>query len=183
MADASPVPLLVYNFPLAAGGIDLLVGCHRRAGAAPNIAGCKLTCGNTGKAETGIAAATRAATAADPGSGFMCLGGSADFLLQTLVGGGSGTIAGFANVAPKACVELARLADAGEMTAARKLQAVVARGDWAAIRGGIVGTKSAMMSHFGYGGYARKPLPRPNKEEAARWREAFEESVALERSL
>lgn len=182
VADASPVPLLIYNFPAAAGGIDLTSDQIIELAKHPNVAGCKLTCGNTGKLNR-IAAATRAATAADPGSGFMCLGGSADFLLQTLVGGGSGTIAGYANVAPKACVQLARLVDAGDLAAARKLQAVVARGDWAAIRGGIVGTKSAMLSHFGYGGYARKPLPRPNKEEAGRWREAFEETVALERSL
>ncbi|KAI4242077.1 MAG: hypothetical protein L6R42_011112, partial [Xanthoria sp. 1 TBL-2021] len=42
----------------------------------------------------------------------------------------------------------------GRMDEAKKLQAVVARGDWAAISGGIVGTKSALETHYGYGGVA-----------------------------
>jgi dihydrodipicolinate synthase/N-acetylneuraminate lyase len=111
------------------------------------------------------------------------MGGSVDFTLQTLIGGGSGIIGGFANIAPKACVKLVELFEAGNLKEARKLQAVIARGDWAAIQGGVVGTKSALQSHFGYGGYARKPLPRPGKEETKKWRDAFDEVVKLERSL
>ncbi|KAF2675185.1 dihydrodipicolinate synthetase family protein-like protein [Microthyrium microscopicum] len=182
VATASPIPILIYNYPPAAGGIDLNSDAIIELSKHPNIAGCKLTCGNTGKLNR-IAAATRAVTLEDPGSGFMCMGGSADFLLQTLVGGGSGIIGGFANIAPKACVKLVNAFEKGNLKEARRLQAIVARGDWAAIQGGIIGTKSAMQSHFGYGGYCRKPLPRPNKEETARWREAFEETIALEQAL
>jgi 4-hydroxy-2-oxoglutarate aldolase len=182
VASASPIPILIYNYPPAAGGIDLssdtIVGLSKH----PNIVGCKLTCGNTGKLNR-VAAATRAATNDDAGSGFMCMGGSADFLLQTLAGGGSGIIGGFANIAPKACVKLVRAFDNGNMKEARRLQAIVARGDWAAIQGGIVGTKAALQAHFGYGGFARKPLPRPNKEETARWRDMFEEVVTFERTV
>ena len=148
----------------------------------PNIVGCKLTCGNTGKLNR-IAAATRAATVSDPGSGFVCMGGSVDFTLQTLIGCGSGIIGGMANIAPKSCVRLIELFEAGKYADARKLQAIIARGDWAAIQGGIIGTKAALMAHFGYGGYARKPLPRPNKEETNKWRESFEELVRVENSL
>ena len=111
------------------------------------------------------------------------MGGSVDFTLQTLVGGGSGIIGGMANIAPKACVKLVELFEAGDLKEARRLQAIVARGDWAAIQGGIIGTKAALMAYYGYGGYARKPLPRPNKEENRRWREAFQELVRLESSL
>jgi len=144
--------------------------------------GCKLTCGNTGKLNR-VAAATRAATSSDPGSGFLCMGGSADFTLQTLIGGGSGIIGGLGNLAPKACVRLAQLYDAGDLKEARRMQAIVARGDWAAIQGGIIGIKAALMAHRGYGGFARKPLPRPSKEETVRWRDAFVELVELEKSL
>ena len=182
VASASPIPILIYNYPPAAGGIDLNSDAIIELSKHSNIIGCKLTCGNTGKLNR-IAAATRAASLEEPGSGFMCMGGSMDFLLQTLVGGGSGVIGGFANIAPKACVKLLQAFEAGNIKDARKLQAVIARGDWAAIQGGIVGTKSALQSHYGYGGYCRKPLPRPNKEESARWREAFDEVVAFERSL
>ncbi|OJD29481.1 dihydrodipicolinate synthase [Diplodia corticola] len=184
VAAASPVPVLIYNYPGAAGGLDLssdaIVALAR---AHPNIVGVKLTCGNTGKLARVAAATAATTTGGRTGSGFLCAGGSADFTLQTLVAGGSGVIAGLANVAPKACVRLVTLYERGELEAARELQAVVARGDWGAIQGGVVGTKSALASWFGYGGYARKPLPRPGKEEAARWKGLFEELVEVEKGL
>ncbi|KAH9879279.1 hypothetical protein J1614_002718 [Plenodomus biglobosus] len=182
VATASPIPILIYNYPGAVSGMDLNSDVIIELAQHPNIVGCKLTCGNTGKLNR-VAAATRAATISEPGSGFMCMGGSVDFTLQTLIGGGSGVIGGMANIAPKACVKLVELVESGKFEEARKLQAVIARGDWAAIQGGIIGTKAALVAHFGYGGFARKPLPRPSKEETRRWRDAFEELVTLEKSL
>ncbi|KAI9818979.1 MAG: hypothetical protein M1832_004147 [Thelocarpon impressellum] len=182
VASASPVPILLYNFPGAVGGLDLDSDAIVRLSRHRNIVGCKLTCGNTGKLAR-VAAATRATTPGAPGSGFMCLGGSADFTLQTLVAGGSGTIGGLANVAPKACIRVMQLHVAGEHDEARRAQAIVARGDWAAIKGGIVGTKSALSTYFGYGGFARRPLPRPTAEEAEAHAQGFRELVALEKTL
>lgn len=182
VATASPIPILIYNYPGAVSGLDLSSDTIIELAQHPNIVGCKLTCGNTGKLNR-VAAATRAATVSDPGSGFMCMGGSVDFTLQTLIGGGSGIIGGTANIAPKACVKLVELFESGKYAEARKLQAIVARGDWAAIQGGIIGTKAALMAHFGYGGFARKPLPRPSKEDTRKWRDAFEELVNFEASL
>jgi 4-hydroxy-2-oxoglutarate aldolase len=182
VATASPIPILIYNYPGAVSGMDMNSDAIIELSEHPNIVGCKLTCGNTGKLNR-IAAATHAATVSDPGSGFMCMGGSVDFTLQTLIGGGSGIIGGMANIAPKSCVRLVELFEAGKYAEAQKLQAIVARGDWAAIQGGIIGTKAALMAHFGYGGYARKPLPRPSKEETRKWQDAFDELVSVERSL
>lgn len=180
VANASPIPVIIYNYPAAVAGIDLSSDAISELAKHPNIVGCKLTCGNTGKL-TRIAAATNAATPADAGSSFMCLGGSADFTLQTLIVGGSGVICGIGNVTPKLCVRLVELFAAGKLAEAKKLQAIVARGDWAAISGGIVGTKSALDTYFGYGGIARKPLPRVTKAESAKFASDFEESVALEK--
>jgi len=182
VASASPIPIVIYNYPGAVSGIDLSSDTIIELAKHPNIVGCKLTCGNTGKLNR-IAAATRAATTADAGSGFMCMGGSADFTLQTLIGGGSGMLEGLANIAPKACVKVMQLFNEGNVKEARKMQAIVARGDWAVIKGGIVGTKAALEAYFGYGGYARKPLPRSSKEETAKWKDAFEELMDLENSL
>ncbi|KAI9784792.1 MAG: hypothetical protein M1839_001522 [Geoglossum umbratile] len=182
VADESPIPILIYNYPGAVSGIDLDSDAIIRLSKHRNIVGCKLTCGNTGKLNR-IAAATKASTPTDVGSGFMCLGGSCDFTLQTLLGGGSGTIGGLANIAPKACVKIINLYTAGNYKEAKKMQAVVARGDWAAIQGGIIGTKSALESYFGYGGYARRPLPRPTPEEDAKYAQDFKELVALEKTL
>lgn len=182
LASTSPIPILIYNYPGAVSGLDLNSDAIIELSQHPNIVGCKLTCGNTGKLNR-IAAATRAATASNPGSGFMCMGGSVDFTLQTLIGGGSGIIGGMANIAPKTCVKLVKLYESGDIAAAQKLQAIVARGDWAAIQGGIIGTKAALEAHFGYGGYARRPLPRPSKEETRKWRDSFDELVRVENSL
>ena len=182
VADASPVPILIYNYPGAVAGIDMDSDVITKLAKHPNIVGCKLTCGNTGKLGR-IAAAVDAATPADSGSGFMCMGGSADFTLQTLVVGGSGVICGLGNVAPKACVKVIELYAAGKTAEAKKLQAVVARGDWAAISGGIVGTKSALNTFYGYGGIARKPLPSPTPQEIAKYAGDFKEVVGLEKSL
>ena len=182
VAGASPIPIIIYNYPAAVAGIDLSSDVISELSKHPNIVGCKLTCGNTGKLAR-IAAATDAATPADAGSNFMCMGGSADFTLQTLIVGGSGVICGIGNVAPKACVKIIDLFAAGQLAEAKKLQAVVARGDWAAISGGIVGTKSALDTYFGYGGIARKPLPRVTDCEAADFGSDFKEIVDLETTL
>ena len=182
VATASPIPILVYNYPGAVSGIDLDSDSIINLAKHPNIAGCKLTCGNTGKLNR-VAAATNAATFSSLGSGFMCMGGSADFTLQMLVGGGSGVICGLGNLAPKACVEVCKLYAAGDLSKAKQVQAIVARGDWAAISGGIVGTKSAMQTYLGYGGLARKPLPVPTDTDVERYAEAFREVMALENRL
>ncbi|KZF26085.1 dihydrodipicolinate synthetase [Xylona heveae TC161] len=196
VATASPIPILIYNYPGAVSGTDLDSDAIISLANHPNIVGCKLTCGNTGKLLR-IAEATGAwspcsssSLSASPSSSptsstqkFMCLGGSADFTLQALIAGGSGTISGLGNIAPKACARLIDLYASGQIQEARKLQAVVARGDWAAIRGGIIGTKAALQTFFGYGGYARRPLPRWGKGEVREIVEAFEELVELEKSL
>ena len=180
VATASPIPILIYNYP-AVAGIDLDSDAIIELSKHTNIVGCKLTCGNTGKLNR-IASSIQTANPWQP-SGFMCMGGSADFTLQTLVGGGSGIVTGLGNVVPKACIQVFDLYAAGKVAEAQKMQAVVARGDWAAISGGIVGTKSALQAYFGYGGYARKPLPKPSKAEAANFTEQFKEVVELERRL
>lgn len=182
VASASPVPILIYNYPGAVSGVDLDSDTIIRLAKHPNIVGCKLTCGNTGKLGR-IASATRAATPSDHGSGFMCMGGSADFTLPTLIQGGSGIITGLGNVTPKACVKVFDLYASGKMDEARKLQAIVARGDWAAITGGIGGTKSALETYFDYGGYARKPLPRPSKADVSKYADDFKEVMDVEKRL
>lgn len=182
VADRSPVPIVIYNYPGAVAGVDLDSDVITKLAKHPNIVGCKLTCGNTGKLGR-IAAAVEAATPSDHGSGFMCMGGSADFTLPSLIVGGSGVICGLGNVTPECCVKIISLYAEGKVEQAKKLQAAVARGDWAAISGGIVGTKSALQTYYGYGGYARKPLPRPTKDEALKHASAFRELVQLEKSF
>lgn len=182
VADASPIPILIYNYPGAARGIDLDSDTISALAKYRNIAGCKFTCGNTGKLGR-IATAVDATTPFEPGSGFMCMAGSADFIVPSLVVGGSGVICGLGNIAPKACVKIFELFTIGKMKEAAQLQAIVARGDWVAIVSGARGTKSALETYYGYGGVTRKPLPPPTTDEIQIYAAGFKELVELEKSL
>ncbi|KAJ5626134.1 hypothetical protein N7510_002443 [Penicillium lagena] len=174
VADASPVPVLIYNFPGASSGLDLSSDDILALSQHPNIIGCKLTCGNTGKL-------ARVAAAAKPG--FLTFGGSADFTLQTLVVGGAGIIGGVANVIPRSCVRVMELYRSGKVDEAQRAQAVVARADWAAIHGGFVAVKSALQSYHGYGGLPRRPCVPPSDQAAAAIQGEFREGMEMERSL
>ncbi|EGS19590.1 putative dihydrodipicolinate protein [Thermochaetoides thermophila DSM 1495] len=185
VADASPIPIIIYNYPGGAGGLDLSSDVIIKLSEHPNIVGVKLTCGNTGKLNR-VAAATRAAAGKSYNPekpDFLVLAGSADFTMQALIAGGHGILAGLANIAPRACVRIIELYHQGRIAEAQALQEVVARGDWTAIQGGVVGCKSGMQGWMGYGGYARSPLPKPTPEQARAWKEGFRELVLLEKSL
>ncbi|KAJ8059165.1 hypothetical protein OCU04_012139 [Sclerotinia nivalis] len=174
IADASPIPVIIYNYPAAQGGFDLTSDVILTLSTHPNIVGVKLTCGNTGKL-------ARIAASAKPS--FLTTGGSADFILQTMVVGGHGVIAGLANLAPKACVKVMRLFEEGKLKEARELQAIVARGDWVAIKGGFVSVKVALERYYGYGGLPRKPCALPEKKALVAMNDEFAELLELEQTL
>jgi dihydrodipicolinate synthase/N-acetylneuraminate lyase len=174
VADASPIPIVVYNYPGACSGLDLNSDSIRSLSANPSIVGAKLTCGNTGKLARIVAGGT---------DSFAILGGSADFMLQTLVVGGQGVIAGLANIAPRSCIQIMKLFEVGKLEEARMLQAVVARGDWIAIKGGFVSVKCALQEFYGYGGLPRKPCAAPGKRNLEEMNRSFQELVLLENSF
>jgi 4-hydroxy-2-oxoglutarate aldolase len=174
VATASPVPVLIYNFPAAANGIDLTSDDIIALSQHPNIVGVKLTCGNTGKL-------ARIAAGVKPG--FFTFGGSADFTLQTLIAGGQGVIAGVANVIPRACAHVQELYEKGQVQEAQKAQAIVARADWVTIQGGFVSVKAALQTYSGYGGLPRKPTVLPSEAGITSIKDGFSESMALEKSL
>jgi 4-hydroxy-2-oxoglutarate aldolase len=175
VADASPVPLLVYNFPGACGGLDLSSDAILDLAKHPNIAGAKLTCGNTGKLAR-VVAGTR-------GSGFRIFGGSCDFTLQALAVGGHGVIAGTANLAPRVCLRLIDLWHQGKLDEAARLQGVVADGDWAAIKGGFVSVKAALQHYRGYGGQPRKPCALLQGKALHEQLDGFFQLMELEKDL
>ncbi|KAH6683588.1 dihydrodipicolinate synthetase [Plectosphaerella plurivora] len=178
VADASPIPILIYNFPGACAGLDLTSDTIIELSAHPNIVGVKLTCGNTGKLAR-VAAATLASQSTS--SPFRTFGGSVDFTLQTLVVGGHGIIGGTGNIAPRACVQVMDLWEQGKLAKAREVQAVVARGDWVAIQGGFVSVKTALREFYGYGGVPRLPCAIP--EDTTKQINGFSELVEYERTL
>ncbi|KAF4774075.1 dihydrodipicolinate synthetase [Colletotrichum scovillei] len=182
VADASPVPLLIYNYPGACSGLDLNSDTIINLSSHPNIVGVKLTCGNTGKLAR-IAAATAPKKGDNSTTPFRTFGGSVDFTLQTLVVGGHGIIGGTGNIAPLACVKLMQLWDEGKLAEARELQAVVARGDWTAIQGGFVSVKAALQEYYGYGGLPRKPCTLLEGESLTKQIDGFSELIQAEKAL
>jgi 4-hydroxy-2-oxoglutarate aldolase len=120
IATASPVPIIVYNFPGVSGGIDLdsemVVDIVK---ASPNVAGVKLTCASVGKI-------TRITATVDDlefqekyprkwkldqteGWGFFrVIDGYIDILMPSVASGAAGAISGLPNFAPvrppKSCI-------------------------------------------------------------------------------
>lgn len=180
VAVRAPVPLLVYNFPAAANGLDLDSDTLLRIAAHPRVVGVKLTCGNTGKLARLVASAPK---------DFFVAGGSADFILQGLAVGAHGTISGFANLAPRACVRIGELWEKGRWNEARELQHEVARADWLAIRYGFVGVKAAVPLFHGPGEEAaavpRSPFKRlaEDGEPMREIRQGMAGALAIERRL
>ncbi|KAI5467726.1 hypothetical protein BGZ63DRAFT_344859 [Mariannaea sp. PMI_226] len=184
VADKSPIPIIIYNFPGAVGGLDLSSDTIISLAAHPNIAGVKLTCGNTGKLSRVVAATRKLSNIYNPAHPeFLVLAGSADFLIPSLAVGGHGILAGLANIAPKACTRVMELYRRGQISEAQKMQEVVSQGDWTAIQGGVVGVKAGLEAWMGYGGVCRSPLPKPTPEQTKRWKEGFRDLVSLERIL
>ncbi|ATY60517.1 dihydrodipicolinate synthase [Cordyceps militaris] len=182
VADASPLPVILYNYPGAVSGIDMDSDLLVRLAAHPNIVGTKFTCGNTGKL-TRVALATRAKTPSAKGSGYMAFGGMCDFTTQTLQSGGSGIIAGGANVMPKVCARVWNLYAEGRRDEAEALQKILSKGDWPLTKAAIAGTKQAIQTYFGYGGYPRRPLKRLDQASIKAIEEGTREVMEVEKSL
>ncbi|KAG6006942.1 L-threo-3-deoxy-hexylosonate aldolase [Claviceps maximensis] len=182
VADASPLPIIIYNYPGAVSGIDLDSDVLIKLGQHSNIVGTKFTCGNTGKL-TRVALGTNAKTPFQEGSGYMAFGGMCDFTFQTLASGGSGIIAGGANVMPKVCARVWNLYAQGKTDEAAALQKILSRGDWPLTKAAIAGTKQAIQVHYGYGGYPRQPLKRLDGAAVTAIVEGIQQVMDVEKSL
>ncbi|MCJ1372554.1 hypothetical protein MMC20_003779 [Loxospora ochrophaea] len=182
VADESPLPIVLYNYPGAVAGIDMDSDFIVKMGRHPNIVGTKFTCGNTGKL-TRVASELDAVTPKKLGSSYMCFGGMADFTAQTAASGGSGIIAGGANVMPKTIVRVWNLWAEGKIEEAMELQKLLSKGDWVLTKAAVPGTKQAIQVYFGYGGYPRKPLRRLSDSEVKELGEKIKDIMKFENSL
>ncbi|OBZ66559.1 L-threo-3-deoxy-hexylosonate aldolase [Grifola frondosa] len=196
VAEKSPIPVLIYNYPGAAGGIDLDSDIITElAVECPNLTGVKLTCGNVGKLTRICATVSEPAFAAlhprkSPNARFLVLGGFIDFLLPSTYANAHGAITGLANVAPHTIAKLfelsqATLTDRALLPEAQHLQGVVARADFTIAKTGIAGTKALIEKLYGYGGLPRKPLPPIEPDAlAALWEHPHtQDLVRVEREL
>ncbi|HNS52157.1 MAG TPA: dihydrodipicolinate synthase family protein [Anaerolineae bacterium] len=149
VADASPIPILIYNVPKFTH-VNVDPAAIARAAQHPNIVGMKDTSGDI----TQLAYTIRLA-----GPGFQLLAGSAGFFFAALALGAVGGILALANIAPLQSLEIYRLFKVGAWDQAADLQrrmipvnsAITARFD-------IAGLKAALEMLGYYGGPVRPPL-------------------------
>ncbi len=150
VADASPIPVMLYNMPRNTGvnmSVPLVVELARH----PNIVGIKDSSGNIVQIAD-MVAKTR-------GEDFVVFAGSGSFLLPTLLMGGVGGTLAVANVAPNEAVRIQTLFEEGRLEEARKEQARILDLNAAVTsRWGVPGLKAALDLIGYFGGKPRHPL-------------------------
>jgi 4-hydroxy-2-oxoglutarate aldolase len=149
VADASPIPILLYSVPIFTG-VTLetpeIVALAEHA----NIIGIKDSSG---------AIQRIVEVAAQAPKNFQVLTGSAGVLHAALVSGAKGAILALAAPLPEKCVELFELFKAGRHAEAQALQQHLALASKAIVSGGgIAGVKYAMDVRGYHGGLPRLPL-------------------------
>jgi 4-hydroxy-2-oxoglutarate aldolase len=170
VADASPIPVFLYNMP-ANTGVDMSAEVVVKLAQHPNIVGIKDSSGNVVKLGEII-------RQVDPS--FHVIAGSAGFLYPALCLGAVGGVLALANVAPKQCVELFELTHAGKHAEASELQRRLIPANQAVTAGfGIAGLKAALEMVGLYGGPVRGPLRPLNEQQTVALRQILAEAGVL----
>lgn len=149
VADAAPIPILLYTFPQCTGVVIEPAAVARLAGH-PNIVGMK-----DSSELMGLFAEYIRVT---PPSFQLFMGSALTFYMALCLGACGGILA-LANVAPQECVQIHRLFIDGKHEEARRLQLrLMPLANAIGPRFGIGGVKEAMMLRGYYGGPPRPPL-------------------------
>ena len=149
IADASPIPVLLYNQP-AVFGAELAAPTVAALARHDNIVGLKDSSGNISHVNDVLARVP---------DDFSVLTGVAGMMYQALLSGTTGSIIAVANVAPNLCVQLYDFVMTGELHKALALQRALAPlAKAVTLQYGVPGLKAA-MSIAGYHSTApRLPL-------------------------
>jgi 4-hydroxy-2-oxoglutarate aldolase len=149
VADASPIPVLLYSVPQFTG-ISLEAPEVAVLAEHPNIIGIKESSGHVQRVGEMIAAA--------PAS-FQVLTGGAGVLLPSLTVGAKGAILALASALPEKCAELYEVTRRGQTETARELQKNLLRASKLIVSElGIPGVKFVMDQRGYCGGLPRLPL-------------------------
>ena len=155
VADASPVPLLLYSMP-ALTGIKITPETIARLSEHPNIAGVK-------DSSNDIAGFTETVRLCP--DNFAVMTGNGTVLLDALEAGATGGILAVGCVAPEMCVEIFRAFNAGERERATALQSkLTPLATAVTTKFGIGGLKVALDIAGYEGGFVRAPLHMPDEQ-------------------
>jgi len=171
VADASPIPIVLYNNPSVDAGVTIRYELTERLAKHPNIAGVKDSSKETYKENLKAA-----------GPGFRVLAGSAAYFLDLMKNGGSGGVLSLANVFPAECVKLYDEFVAGHAAEADELSAkLIALNSKVSGSYGVAGVKAAMDLNGFTGGTPRRPLLALKPAELAGLKSDLENSGFLKR--
>ncbi|KAH7030718.1 dihydrodipicolinate synthetase [Microdochium trichocladiopsis] len=180
----SALPIVLYNFPGVCNGVDLGAGVITAlAQKHANIVGVKLTCGS-------VAKITCLSSSLSPDS-FATFGGQSDFLIGGLASGSAGCIAAFANIFPKALVQIYQLYRQGKHAEALALHQKAALAEQV-VKGDIAATKYAAALHSAaYAGIQgaevkfrpRAPYVEPKEAQKEAIKKGLAEMAKIEESL
>jgi len=149
VADASPVPVVLYNVSVFTG-VNLLPDAVERLAAHPNIIGMK---------ESNADLVQLAETIARTPDDFVVLGGSAPTFYHALCAGADGGVLAISSVVPDICVELLHLVRAQRHAEALELQRrITPLGRLLGAMHGVAGLKYALDQIGFVGGPTRPPL-------------------------
>jgi len=149
VAEASPIPVIVYNMP-ANTGINLSSKLVTELSEHPNIIGVKDSGGNIVQIAEIIN---------NTPEDFAVFAGSASFLYPSLALGAKGGTLALANILPNECATIQELVEEGRHTEARDLQLKLLNiNNAVTARWGVAGLKAALELQGLYGGNPRKPL-------------------------
>ena len=151
VADASPVPVLLYNVSMFTG-VNLPVEAVERLSAHPNIVGMKES-----GSDIGLISEYVARTPDD----FTVLAGSATTFFHALCAGCDGAILALAALLPDACLAMRALVQENRLDEARALQQRIT--PLARSVGGVYGVAGlkAALDLIGYSGGVPRPPLRP----------------------
>ncbi|HSV88935.1 MAG TPA: dihydrodipicolinate synthase family protein, partial [Bacteroidales bacterium] len=159
VADASTIPIIIYNMPQNTG-LDMSAEVIMAISGHPNVVGLKDSGGDLEKMRRIIANCK---------PDFQVLAGSAGFLLPALQIGAIGGILALANIAPAVCLKIVELFLENKQNEATELQRKIVELNAAVTRQWGVPALKAALDHLGlYGGIARKPLLKVSKENRER---------------
>jgi 4-hydroxy-2-oxoglutarate aldolase len=149
VADASPIPVLLYSVPIFTG-VSLEAQEVAVLAEHPNIVGIKDSSGHVMRIGEMVAAA--------PAS-FQILTGGAAVVLPSMTVGARGAILALASALPEKCVALYDLARRGQTEPARELQNILLKASKVIVSdAGIAGVKFVMDQRGYRGGLPRLPL-------------------------
>ncbi|KAL0957064.1 hypothetical protein HGRIS_003163 [Hohenbuehelia grisea] len=179
VADASPIPIMIYNNPGITAGINPDSDTFITLGRHPNIVGTKLGCEDLGKL-------TRIVNTL-PQSKFAAFVAASDALLPAIMVKGAGGNTSLLNVAPKAHRRMWDLYDKGSVPEAREIHRLLSHADWIKNKyGGPAFLKAVVAKEFGYGSTViRGPLKAVSADPDLQADEVkhLQQLISLEKSL